>query len=136
MEQIELSIVELYELRALLDGFAIIKPAKEGEEPKREAIYPGFISEKGITEGTKRQIRKASKVLNEELKTIEEQRQEIRNYKEEGLSEEELKAKILAKDQEVLNDKVKFMVEKLDFQRIEDLTLSMDYGLLYEKLFK
>lgn len=137
METIKVTITELYELRALLDGFAILRPSKvEGESPTKEVLYTGLIHEKGVTEGTKRQALRAKQVINRELESIEAQRKDIQAYTEEGLSEEGLKAKIAQKDRELLAEAIEISVEKMDFQRLEDLSLSMDYGVLYEKLFK
>lgn len=120
METIEAKVSELYELRALLLGFQ-----QEGK-----VIYPGFIHEKGITEGTKRIANKAAKIIGGELDDISKRRRELEA--DESLIKEDKEKK----DKEILDDTVKFSAELLEFAKVENLSLSMNYEFLYEKLFK
>lgn len=135
MEEVSLSIYELYELRAQLSGF--------------QDRYVGFINEKGISEGVKRLSYKALKLVSEEVSQIEEQRRKIvEQVEQEYVSvKDELPEARLANiesakqkaDSEFLDDSIKnpikLQVQKLDFKKIEDLTLSSQYQLLYDKLF-
>lgn len=136
METVKTTIAEAYELRALLLGLQI-----KNEKGDVQQLYPGFVMEKGISEGTKRIAHKAARVLNTEIETIDKQRKEIQeavypSETDEGILPE-AQAKIKAeKDAELLKESIEFQVEQLDFSKIESLSLSFDYKLLYEKLFK
>lgn len=130
MEEIEISVTELYELRAMLLGFQIKK------DEVVTTIYTGFANEKGITEGTRRIANKAAKTISNDLELIDKQRLEIKSYTEEGKNELELEVIRAAKDKDLLEDEIKLQIEKIDFKKVEDLSLSMNYNLLFEKLFK
>jgi hypothetical protein len=135
MEEVSLSIYELYELRAQLSGF--------------QDRYVGFINEKGISEGVKRLGYKALKLVSDEVTQIEEQRKKISKQTEsdyvssEDETEEVKLADIKALKQQAdanflddsIKNPIKLQVQKLDFKKIEDLTLSSQYQLLYDKLF-
>jgi hypothetical protein len=122
----DLLVRDLYEIRALIQGFV-----SDGK-----IIYSGFINEKSLTEGTKRIANKIAKQINSELEAIDKQRVEIMSYTEEGKTEVELKAIRANKENELLSDAIDFSVEKLDFKRIENLTLSGNYQFLYDTIFK
>lgn len=122
----ELLVRDLYEIKALILG--CIRNGK--------VIYSGFINEKGLTEGTKRIATKIAKQIATELQAIEIQRTDIAKYSEGGKSEDELEVIRSAKDNDLLNDPIDFSVEKLDFARIENLTLSGNYQFLYDTVFK
>jgi osmotically-inducible protein OsmY len=104
----ELLVRDLYEIRALIQGYV-----SEGK-----ILYTGFVNERSITEGVKRIANKISKQINAELEAIDKQRFEI------------------LKDKELLDDPVDFSVEKMDFKKIENLTLSGNYQFLYDTIFK
>lgn len=124
METIELSGFELYELVAQINGIK-----NEGNS------FLGLVNEK-ITQGTKRYASRIAKKAIEELQTLNERRLELQSFKEEGKSEEELKQIIIQKDTELMNDKIKMEIEKLDFSKIEDQILTENYTFLYDKIFK
>lgn len=122
----ELLVRDLYEIKALILGFI----------HNGKVIYSGLINERGLTEGTKRVATKIAKQIATELQAIEKQREDIAKYVEEGKSEDELKEIRSAKDNELLNDPIELSVEKLDFAKIENLTLSGNYQFLYDTVFK
>lgn len=125
MEEVSLSIYELYELRAQLNGF--------------QDRYVGFINEKGISEGVKRLSYKALKLVNDELTEIEKQRTAITEEAAKDLNEDEAVIAKQKADAKFLDDSIenpiKLLIQKLDFKKIEDLTLSSQYQLLYDKFF-
>jgi hypothetical protein len=125
METIELTGFELYELIAQINGF------------KNEASsFVGLNNEKNVTQGTKRYASRIAKKIVDEIKTLNERRVEISEYKDESMSEEALKQHIIQKDTELMNDKIKLEIEKLDFSKVEDCILSENYTFLYDKIFK
>ena len=133
METVKCKVRDLYELRAQLNGFSVQQTTNAGaakEEVKTIPIYTGFIHEKGITEGMKRLANKSLKAINEELTPIEKQRKELAENKD--LSKDEINSK----DNEILDGDVEFQTQLMDFSKVEDLSLSMNYEFLYEKLFK
>ena len=145
METIKVTGAELYQLRALLAGLVMTQQVKEGEPAKPPiTVFTGILNEPGVPEGTKRAANKALRLINAEIADIEKQRQEIQSYTEDGLSEDELVAKKLTKDNEMLAEQVEFTTELIDFSKIEHLTFAPvegqkippDYSFLYDKLFK
>jgi hypothetical protein len=125
MEQIELTGFEIYELNAQLIGI------------KQDSFnFTGFLNEKGLTEGTKRFAARIHKKLVEELKTLNESRLAIQNKEYEAMFESEVKDVRIKEDSELMCEKIKIDVEKLDFSKVENLSLSENYQFLYEKLFK
>lgn len=132
METIKTSISNLYEVRAQLSGlFKFKQGEKEGDEPTREVIILGLINEKGVPESTKRLINKTLRVINPELEDIDKQRQAMYADTSDGATPEVKKAK----DDSLLSDSIEFITEKIDFKKIEDLSLSYDYKTTYELLF-
>lgn len=125
MEQIELTGFELYELQAQLAGI------------KQDSFnFTGFLNEKGLTEGTKRLASRSHKKLIEELKLLNESRLAVQNKEFLDKDEETIKNIKIKEDSELMSDKIKIEIEKLDFTKIENLSLSENYQFLYEKLFK
>jgi len=123
----DLIVRDLYEIRAQILGFMT------GDR----VIYNGLLNEKNITEGTKRIATKIARLITAELAEIDKQRIAIKEYTEEGKTEEELAAIRNAKDEELLNDKIEFEIpEKLDFKKVADLSLSSNYQFLYDTIFK
>lgn len=138
METVKCTVSQAYELRALLLGLQL-----RNDKGEVQQIYPGFVTEKGISEGMKRIAHKAARVITTELEAIDKQRKEITEFKPEPTegdivehSAEELTKIRNAKDQELLAEELEFEVEQPDFSKIENLSLSFDYSALYEKLFK
>lgn len=125
METIELTGFELYEVIAQINGI------------KNDGIsFVGLVNEKSITQGTKRFAARIAKKLTEELQILNERRVEIQSFTEEGKLEEELKQIRVQKDTELMTDKIKVEIEKLDFSKVEDCILTENYTFLYEKIFK
>lgn len=129
-------VAQAYELRALLLGLQV-----RNDKGEIQQIYPGFVTEKGISEGVKRIAHKAARVLNTELEAIDKQRKEIQEAIYPAETDAEMQSdgqdKIKAeKDSELLKEELEFQVELLDFTKVENLSLSFDYATLYEKLFK
>lgn len=136
METVKSTVAEAYELRALLLGLQI-----KNDKGEVHQLYPGFVTEKGISEGTKRIAHKAARVINTELEAIDKQRKEIQDAVYPAETDADMlpgaqeKAKA-EKDAELLKESIEFQVELLDFTKVADLSLSFDYKVLYEKLFK
>lgn len=128
MEDISLKVVDLYELKALALGFDLVT-VKDGKE-ERQNVVQGFINEPGVPEGVKRAINRIGRQMDEETKTINEQRQKI--AVDETLTQES-KTKL---DQELLSDVITLRIDKADFSKIENLSLKNNYQLLYDKIFK
>lgn len=126
MEQEELSGYELYEILALIRGL----------NNPNTIQFLGFVNEKELTEGTKRLASRVAKTIADEVEILNKQRLEIQNYKDESISEQELKNLRISKDSALMQEKIKINIEKLDFSKIENLKLSENYLLLYEKIFK
>lgn len=144
MAEIKTKVAELYELRALLLGY-VVKETKADGTSNETILYPGFVNEKGITEGTKRIANKIGKKVNEEIEAVEKQRKEIREFEynkelskgEIPLTEKEIQEGKDKKDSELLNDEITITLEELlDFSKIENLSLSINYSTLYDKIFK
>ena len=126
MAEITATVQELFEMRALILGWQV-----DGQQ-----VIPGFAREAALTEGTKRRATKIGRILEKEVAAIQKQLEEIGEYKEEGLSEEELEKVKDEKRKELLADPVTIgNIELLDFTKIEDVVLSYPYNLLYEKIF-
>lgn len=129
MEELPLTIVELYELRAQIFGMT-----QDGHP-----IYHGFVNQSGVPESLKRGASRIGKNLTSEIELIEPQRKEANAYTEEGKTEEELAAIRKAKDLEIINDptKIVVMVQKLDFAPIADKDFAPNnYQFIYDKIFK
>lgn len=125
MEQIELTGYELYELQAQLAGI------------KYDSFkFTGFLNEKGLTEGTKRLSSRIHKNLVEEIKILNDSRLAVQDKEYPDMDEPSIKNIRIKEDSELMNDKIKIDVEKLDFSKVENLSLSENYQFLYEKLFK
>lgn len=135
MEQTTLQVKDLYELRAKALGFQIMSKDKEGKQTT-QVLCLGFINEPGLPEGVKRGIYKACKMIEDEITLIDKQRKDIQAYTEEGKTTEELEACRSMKDSELLDELTEITIEKIDFKRVENLTLSENYQFLYDKLFK
>lgn len=137
METVKATVKELYQLRALLDGLSTTK-TEEGKEPITTEIVRGMIHEIGVPETTKRAAYKALRIINAELTPIQEQQQAL--FKVKGDDQVELTTEQLetakTAEQTLLNDTVEFQVELIDFSKIENQSLTNNYGFLYEKLFK
>lgn len=136
METVKCTVTQAYELRALLLGLQV-----RNDKGDVQQIYPGFVTEKGISEGVKRIAHKAARVIASELEAIDKQRKEIQDAVYPASTDEEMQSdgqdKIKAeKDAELLKEELEFQVELLDFAKVENLSLSFDYASLYEKLFK
>lgn len=136
METVKCTVTQAYELRALLLGLQV-----RNDKGEIQQIYPGFVTEKGISEGVKRIAHKAARVIASELEAIDKQRKEIQDAVYPASTDEEMQSdgqdKIKAeKDAELLKEELEFQVELLDFTKVENLSLSFDYASLYEKLFK
>jgi hypothetical protein len=126
METLQCAVKDLYYLRACLGGW------KVDDEVKQHA----FVSEAGLTEGTRRIATKALRLLNVELTPIDARRNEVASYTEEGKTDAELVAIREAKEKEILDDVVSIQIEKIDFKKVEDLSFIGNYEFLYQKLFK
>jgi hypothetical protein len=127
MEEINLKVSELYDLKALALGLDIVEQSENG--PKRTTIIDGFINETQVPEGVKRRVNRAGKVLEDQVQLINLQRRKV--VEDVALSLDEKKQK----DTELMNDTITVSIEKVDFSKIEDLTLKFNYQFLYEKLF-
>jgi len=146
MEDQEMTILEMYDVRAFIFGF---------QSPT--FFCTGFINEKNpdLKESTKRKVAKVGKAVNALLVDIEEQREKIKIFVPEGfpvlvteeLSPEEATqaqatldaqlAKIRKeKDDELLNSKEKITFEKPLFSLVADLSFPNNYTFLYDKIFK
>lgn len=130
MAKVEAKVAELYELRALLAGLSKTTPGVAGEPPVQTVLVTGLLNENGVTEGFKRGVYKAIRILSDELAPVDKQRKTIQESVDYNQDEKE------SKDKEVLDSAVEFEVELLDFSKIENLSFSMNYNTLYEKLFK
>jgi hypothetical protein len=129
MEELHLTVIELYELRAQIFGLT-----KDGQP-----IYHGFTNQLGVPESLKRAATRIGKSLTAEIELVDNQRKEAATYTEEGKTEEELAAIRKAKDLEIINDptKIVVMVQKLDFAPIADKDFAPNnYQFIYDKIFK
>lgn len=129
MEELHLTVRELYELRAQIFGFQF----------QDQVIHQGFINQAGVPESMKRAATRIGKQLTAEIETIDAQRKEVANYTEEGKTEEELKEIRKAKDLEIINDPAKIIlqIQKLDFTPIADKDFNPNnYQFVYDKIFK
>lgn len=129
-------VEELFGLQRLIMGWAVKTTDPETKAETTQQICPGFENESKLPEGIKRRARKMGKIISSELEIINKQLEEIREYKEEGKSEEELNAIREQKGIELLSDTIELKIEEMDFSKIEDITLEFPYGLLYDKIFK
>lgn len=142
MIEVKVKVADLYDLRAQIVGWKtsnLVKKADGIEEVVEKVWYLGFVNEKGITEGTKRIANKIDKKILAELITIDEQRKAIADDKYEGseLTKEQIEADKNKRNQVLMDDEVTISLEELiDFNKVADLTLSNNYVMLYEKIFK
>jgi hypothetical protein len=113
MEEIKLTILELYGIRNQLAGIVV-----------NELKIKGFINESGLSEGIKRRANRVLKIVLNELEPINTQLDVIRISKD------------TVKEKELLSDTITISIEKLDFVIIENISLSDNYQLLYETIFK
>lgn len=146
MDTIEMTILEMYDINALIFGF---------HSPQFST--PGILNEPNpnLKESTKRAVAKAGKVIKSLLIDIDEQRAKIREFVPEGfdakvderISPEEqkiAKEKIdleLApirkeKEDELLKSSEKVQIEMPLFSLVSDLSFPNNYTFLYEKIFK
>jgi hypothetical protein len=129
MEELHLTVRELYELRAQIFGFQF----------KDQIIHAGFVNQAGVPESMKRAATRIGKQLQEQVNIIDEQRKEVASYTEEGKTQEELEIIRNQKDLEIINDPTKIIisVQKLDFAPIADKDFSPNnYQFVYDKIFK
>jgi Fe-S cluster assembly iron-binding protein IscA len=117
MQEIKITVLELFALRNYLMGL----PTDDGK-----ILIPGFLNEKGLTEGIKRRANKALKIIVTELDPICKQLDSLRTVEN---------AENEKKEKELLEDKVTISVEKMDFKLIENVSLSFNYQVLYDHLF-
>jgi hypothetical protein len=107
MEEVKISIFDLYGIRNHLIGYGV----------------KGLVNENGLSEGIKRRAHKVLKIVLSELEPINTQLDEIREKKD------------TLREKELLDDKVTIQVEKLDFKLVENVTLTDNYQLLYDTIF-
>lgn len=145
METIELNIGEITKLHHLIYGLP-------------DGSRKGFLAEEGPTEGTKRILNKAGKLLTASIEAFIKQRDEIVTQFQKSQKQEIENVKALKLDAEHENEKIdeinkiynekigkaltelaepkeKFQVQKLDFSKVESFSFKDDYTFLYEILF-
>jgi len=128
MAEVTSTVSELFHMSAQILGW----------QENGVQVIPGFAREPELTEGTKRKAKRIGDIFNKEVAEIRKQLAEIDEYKEEGLSEEELAKVIQSKKEELLNDTITIgNIELLDFSKIEDISFKSGYSyhLLYDKIF-
>lgn len=133
MKTISLKAHQLYDAKALLLGYRIFGKDKEGKDVDH-VVIPGFVNERQLSEGVKRQAYKIGKILDDEIELVNKQRKDIADYTEEGAVDIDSIRK--EKEQQLLNDEVKIVFEPISFSKIEHLSLSDNYQFLYDKFFE
>lgn len=133
METLNLTILEMYDINALIFGFP--------------GFSPGFLNEKNpdLKESTKRIVSKAGKVIQALLKDIDEQRARIKTFvPEDFVSEDKTEEEIAKelgpirkeKEDELLKSTEKVTIEQPLFSLVANLSFPNNYTFLYDKIFK
>lgn len=133
MKTVSLPVRQLYDAKALLLGYRIFGKDKDGKDVDH-VVIPGFINERQLSEGVKRQAYKIGKTLDDEIELVNKQRKDIAEYAEDGV--ENISDVRNAKETQLLNDDVKIVFEPISFSKIEHLSLSDNYQFLYDKFFE